>query len=80
MKCPMPKEAKSSPPFQLVRPATVPPHSFCQIRLPTRSICAKDKRVPLPPRGGGTSAQPSKLLKTSAKRLKYLMNRMAFIF
>ena len=80
MKCPMPKEAKSSPPFQLVRPATVPPHSFCQIRLPTRSICAEDKRVPLPPRGGGTSAQLSKLLKTKLKKAENFNNLKTFIF
>src|SRR5438105_11049011 len=30
----MPREAKFSPVFQEVRPATVPPHSFCHIRLP----------------------------------------------
>src|SRR5437762_10912737 len=32
----MPREAKFSPPFHEVRPEMVPPHSFCQIRLPIR--------------------------------------------
>src|SRR5262249_57486775 len=30
----MPREAKSSPAFHAVRPATLPLHSFCQTRFP----------------------------------------------
>ncbi len=40
MKWPMPSDAKFSPAFQLVSPSTVPPHSFCQTRLPIRSRSA----------------------------------------
>src|SRR6266403_1772594 len=36
----MPSDAKFSPVFQEVRPATVPPHSFCQIRFPIRRVSA----------------------------------------
>src|SRR3954469_9290759 len=36
----MPSEAKFSPAFQEVSPETVPPHSFCQIRLPMRRVSA----------------------------------------
>src|SRR5881392_247918 len=32
----MPREAKFSPAFHEVRPEMVPPHSFCQMRLPIR--------------------------------------------
>src|SRR5438874_1990064 len=45
MKCPMPREAKFSPAFQEVRPETVPPHSFCQIRLPIRSASAEEVSI-----------------------------------
>src|SRR4029077_21187188 len=43
MKWPMPSEAKSSPSFHAVRPATVPLHSFCQIFFPIRSASACDR-------------------------------------
>ena len=57
MKWPMPSDAKSSPPFQLVRPATLPAHSFCQMRWPTRFICAEVKPACAVGRG---AAQPSR--------------------
>src|SRR5437867_970561 len=37
MKWPIPREAKFSPSFHEVSPATVPLHSFCQIFFPIRS-------------------------------------------
>ncbi len=37
MKCPIPSEAKFSPAFQEVNPATVPLHSFCHTLLPIQS-------------------------------------------
>src|SRR5258708_10861664 len=43
MKWPMPREAKFSPAFHEVSPEIVPPHSFCQIRLPIR--CASVEEI-----------------------------------
>src|SRR5436190_19811937 len=43
MKCPMPSEAKFSPEFHEVRPATVPPHSFCQMRFPILRVSAGER-------------------------------------
>src|SRR5207302_6738424 len=45
MKWPMPREAKFSPTFHEVRPETVPPHSFCQIRLPIGSASAEEMSI-----------------------------------
>src|SRR5436189_3755604 len=38
----MPREAKFSPTFHEVSPEIVPPHSFCQIRLPIRCASAEE--------------------------------------
>src|SRR5437899_3227703 len=38
----MPREAKFSPGFHEVRPEIVPPHSFCQMRLPIRWASAEE--------------------------------------
>ena len=38
----MPREAKFSPAFHEVSPEIVPPHSFCQIRLPIRCASAEE--------------------------------------
>src|SRR5689334_11357351 len=46
IKCPMPNDAKFSPAFHEVRPATVPPHSFCQILLPIRRVSAGERLIP----------------------------------
>src|SRR5258708_1377952 len=43
IKCPIPREAKSSPAFQEVRPEMVPLHSFCQILCPILCASAGDK-------------------------------------
>src|SRR5436190_3938941 len=43
MKCPIPSDAKFSPAFHDVRPATVPPHSFCQILFPIRRVSAGER-------------------------------------
>ena len=40
MKWPIPIDGNSSPAFQVVRPSTVPPHSFCQIFLPMAAFWA----------------------------------------
>ncbi|MEZ5302946.1 MAG: hypothetical protein R3F11_20250 [Verrucomicrobiales bacterium] len=58
MKCPIPSEANVSPEFQLVRPATVPPHSFFQIWSPIFFASAGVSRICADPsarlvRGGG---------------------------
>src|SRR5205807_8729000 len=42
MKWPIPREAKFSPTFHEVSPEIVPPHSFCQIRLPIRWASAEE--------------------------------------
>ena len=42
MKWAMPSEANSSPAFHVVRPLTVPPHSFFQMRLPISRACASE--------------------------------------
>ena len=42
MKWPIPREAKFSPTFHEVSPEIVPPHSFCQIRLPIRCASAEE--------------------------------------
>jgi hypothetical protein len=42
IKCPIPNESKSSPKFQAVNPAIVPPDSFCQSRRPIRSACESE--------------------------------------
>src|SRR6202030_1553133 len=39
----MPSDAKFSPAFHAVRPATVPPHSFCQMRFPIRRVSAAER-------------------------------------
>src|SRR5438477_2853226 len=38
----MPREAKFSPTYHEVRPEMVPPHSFCQMRLPIRWASAEE--------------------------------------
>lgn len=43
MKWPIPREAKFSPLFQEVSPATVPAHSFCQTFFPMRNASLADK-------------------------------------
>src|SRR3954471_16976677 len=47
MKWPIPRDAKFSPVFQEVRPATVPLHSFCQIFLPICLAWSADKSLPV---------------------------------
>ena len=42
----MPSEAKFSPAFQEVSPATVPLHSFCQIRFPIRIVSDRERLGP----------------------------------
>src|SRR5688572_28385472 len=42
----MPREAKFSPVFHEVSPATVPPHSFCQIFLPMPIDSAAERLIP----------------------------------
>ena len=43
MKWPIPREAKFSPSFHDVSPATVPLHSFCQILLPIRRVSVGER-------------------------------------
>ena len=45
MKCPIPSDAKFSPAFHEVSPATVPAHSFCQIFFPIRNASARDSSI-----------------------------------
>src|SRR5690349_20237861 len=45
MKCPIPSDAKFSPVFQEVSPATVPPHSFCQTLRPIRMASSCDRET-----------------------------------
>src|SRR5690349_13680530 len=56
----MPSEAKSSPSFHEVRPATVPLHSFCQILWPIRAASAADNAMAL-----ASSERAHKAAKTS---------------
>lgn len=56
MKCPMPNEAKFSPAFQEVKPATEPAHSFCQIFLPMRNASVRE-RFTAPAWTGSTKAK-----------------------
>src|SRR5438874_48785 len=64
----MPSEAKFSPLFQEVRPATVPPHSFRQIRLP---ICSASGReiFKAAPAGASDTASITISLKAVRPRL-----------
>src|SRR5437588_7514243 len=43
----MPNEAKFSPLFHEVSPATVPPHSFCQTLRPMRIASARERLIAL---------------------------------
>src|SRR3954452_5935240 len=45
IKCPMPSDAKFSPAFHEVSPATVRPHSFCQILFPIRRVSAGERFI-----------------------------------
>ena len=68
MKWAIPRDANSSPAFQAVKPLTVPPHSFFQMRLPISRACASE-----------SSTVCAKLADTATKRRSNKV-RMATLF
>src|SRR5215831_5404125 len=53
----MPREAKSSPEFQEVSPATVPPHSFCHICFPIRLASEGERFIAARAKSAGIKKQ-----------------------
>src|SRR6056297_3198636 len=69
MKCPIPREGKSSPTFQEVSPSTVPLHSFFQIFFPIAAASAWERVIPdapgVEPAGVSTETQLTSRMKQS---------------